>query len=58
VTAAVLSGSIAAARPSGYGSAWLKKDIDMGDRKLLNIELRRVTAKEYKELPPSGIVAD
>jgi hypothetical protein len=30
----------------------------MGDRKLLNIELRRVTAKEYKELPPSGIVAD
>ena len=28
----------------------------MGDRKLLNIELHRVTAKEYKELPPSGIV--
>lgn len=26
------------------------------DRKLLNIELGRVTANEYKELPPSGTV--
>ena len=28
----------------------------MGNRKLLNIELGRVTASEYKELPESGIV--
>lgn len=29
----------------------------MKDRKLLSIELRRVGADEYRELPPSGIVA-
>ena len=28
----------------------------MGDRKLLNIELGRVSAEEYKALPKSGIV--
>ena len=28
----------------------------MGNRKLLNIELGRVSAEEYKELPQSGIV--
>ena len=28
----------------------------MKDRKLLNIELGRVSAAEYKELPPSGLV--
>ena len=28
----------------------------MGNRKLLNIELGRVSAEEYKELPESGIV--
>ena len=28
----------------------------MSDRKLLNIELGRVTPAEYKELPPSGLV--
>ena len=28
----------------------------MKDRKLLNIELGRVTPAEYKELPPSGLV--
>ena len=28
----------------------------MGNRKLLNIELGRVTAQQYKELPESGIV--
>jgi len=28
----------------------------MGNRKLLNIELGRVSAQEYKELPESGIV--
>ena len=28
----------------------------MRDRKLLNIELGRITAAEYKELPPSGLV--
>ena len=28
----------------------------MGNRKLLNIELGRVSAQEYKELPKSGIV--
>lgn len=28
----------------------------MGNRKLLNIELGRVSAQEYKELPDSGIV--
>jgi len=28
----------------------------MTDRKLLNIELGRISAAEYKELPPSGIV--
>lgn len=28
----------------------------MKDRKLLNIELGRVTAAEYKDLPPSGLV--
>lgn len=28
----------------------------MKDRKLLNIELGRVSAEEYRELPPSGLV--
>ena len=28
----------------------------MKDRKLLNIELGRISAAEYKELPPSGLV--
>ena len=28
----------------------------MADRKLLNIELGRMSAAEYKELPPSGLV--
>ena len=28
----------------------------MADRKLLNIELGRVSAQEYKELPESGLV--
>lgn len=28
----------------------------MKDRKLLNIELNRITAAEYKALPPSGLV--
>ena len=28
----------------------------MGDRKLLNIELGRVRADAYRELPPSGVV--
>ena len=28
----------------------------MADRKLLNIELGRISAAEYKELPPSGLV--
>jgi len=28
----------------------------MRDRKLLNIELGRVSAEEYRELPPSGLV--
>ena len=28
----------------------------MGDRKLLNIELGRISAADYKELPPSGLV--
>ena len=28
----------------------------MKDRKLLNIELGRLSAAEYKELPPSGLV--
>ena len=28
----------------------------MSDRKLLNIELGRITSAEYKDLPPSGLV--
>ena len=28
----------------------------MSDRKLLNIELGRVSAEEYKKLPESGVV--
>ena len=28
----------------------------MKDRKLLNIELGRISADEYKDLPPSGLV--
>ena len=28
----------------------------MSDRKLLNIELGRIKADQYRELPPSGVV--
>ena len=35
---------------------WIKITIGMSNRKLLNIELGRVSASEYKELPESGVV--